>query len=127
MVRPQVSVQSGAVRGESLVAARSRRIALPRGSWSLIGKFPNEVCYSHGEFFQGTIGSCPFDPSWSVQVGSGPGAVVAVAAHPSLPRMLSLCGLTPADSEADRAVDQHRLRGTHPSPALRWAERSYPR
>ena len=94
MVRPQVSVQSGAERGESLDATRSRRIALPGGSWSLIGKFPNEVCYSHGEFFQGTIASCPFDPSWAVQVGSGPGAVVAVAAHPSLPRMLSLCGLT---------------------------------
>ena len=88
--RPQVSVQSQAETRESLDARRSRRIALPRGSWTLIGGSPDQVCYSREEFFRGTIASCPFHPSWAVQVGAGPGAVVAVTAYPSPPRTLSV-------------------------------------
>ena len=92
--RPQVSVQSQAGLRESLDAGRSRRIALPHGSWTLIGNSPDQICYLHGNFFRGTVGSCPFHPIWAVQVGAGPGAVVAVAAYPSPPRMLSLRRLT---------------------------------
>ena len=94
IARPQVSVQSQTELRESLDAGRSRRIALPQGSWTLIGNSPDQVCYSDREFFRGTIASCPFHPSWAIQVGAGPGAVVAVAAYPSPPRMLSLSGLT---------------------------------
>ena len=92
--RPKVSVQSQAELRESLDAGRSKRIALPHGSWTLIGNSPDQICYSHGNFFRGTVASCPFHPSWAVQVGAGPGAVVAVAAYPSPPRMLSLRRLT---------------------------------
>ena len=92
--RPQVSVQSQTELRESLDAGRSRRIALPHGSWTLIGNSPDQVCYSYEKFFRGTIASCPFHPSWAVQVGAGPDAVVAVAAYPSPPRMLSLRRLT---------------------------------
>ena len=92
--RPQLSVQSQTELHESLDADRSRRIALPHGSWTLIGNSPDQVCYSDEEFFQGTIASCPFHPSWAIRVGAGPGAVVAVASYPSPPRMLTLRRLT---------------------------------
>ena len=90
IVRPQVSVQSQTEVRKFLDLGRSRKIALPHGSWTLIGNSPDQVCYSRGKFFRGTIASCPFHPSWAVQVGAGPGAVVAVASYPSPPRMLSL-------------------------------------
>ena len=92
--RPQVSVQNQTERRESPEAGRTRRIALPPGRWTLIGSSPVQVCYSPGEFFRGTIASCPFHLSWAVQVGAGPGAVVAVAADPSPPDRLSVRRLT---------------------------------
>ena len=92
--RAQVPVQSQTARHESLDAGRSRRIALPLGSWTLIGNSPDQVCYSDGKFFRGTIASCPFHPNWAIQVGAGPGAVVAVASYPSPPRTLTLQSLT---------------------------------
>lgn len=92
--RPQVSVQDQTERRESSEAGRRRRIALPFGSWTLIGSSPVQVCYSPGEFFRGTNASCPFHPIWAVKVGAGPGAIVAIAAAPSPPGRLSACRLT---------------------------------
>lgn len=93
IAQPQVSVRSEADRPEPIDGHR-RRIALPYGSWTLIGPSPDQVCQAHGEFFRGTIASCPFQPSWAVQVGAGPGAVVAALASPSPPRTVSLHRLT---------------------------------
>ncbi len=87
---PQVSVQSRTELHESLDASRKNRIALPHGSWTLVGNSPDEVCYSDVKFFRGTIASCPFHPSWAIQVGAGPGAVVAVDSCPRQPRVLTL-------------------------------------
>ena len=93
IAQPQVSVLSEADRPEPIDGHR-RRIALPYGSWTLIGPSPDQVCQAHGGFFRGTIASCPFQPSWAVQVGAGPGAVVAALASPSPPRTVSLHRLT---------------------------------
>jgi hypothetical protein len=94
IAQPQVSVRSEADRPEP-IDGRRRRIALPHGSWTLIGPSPDQVCQAHGgEFFRGTIVSCPFQPSWAIQVGAGPGAVVAALASPSPPRTVSLHRLT---------------------------------
>lgn len=93
IAQPQVSVRSEADRPEP-IDGRRRRIALPHGSWTLIGPSPDQVCQAHGEFFRGTIASCPFQPTWAVQVGAGPGAVVAALASPSPPRTVSLHRLT---------------------------------
>ena len=101
--QPKVSVQSPTKLRQSLDASRSGRIALPHGSWTLIGNSPDQVCYSHGEFFRGTIVSFPFYPSWAIQVGAGPGAVVAVVAHPSPPRMPGLRRLT---GQAGKLMEQ---------------------
>ncbi len=93
IAQPQVSVWSEADQLEP-IDGRLRRIALPHGSWTLIGPSADQVCQSHGGFFRGTIASCPFEPSWAVQVGAGPGAVVAALANPSPPRTISLHRLT---------------------------------
>ena len=92
--RPQVSVQNQTEFRESPEAGRNRIIALPRGSWRLIGNSPVQICYSQEEFFRGTIASCPFHPAWAIQVGAGPGSVVAVASYPSPPSQLSVQRLT---------------------------------
>ena len=92
--RPAVSVQFETDVHKSLDGGRDRRIALPQGSWTLIGRSPDQVCYSRGEFFGGTIAGCPFDPIWAVQVGAGPGSVVALVTNPRSPRMSSVGRLT---------------------------------
>ena len=85
IARPEVSVRSEAAPPEP-VNRCSRRIALPRGSWTLIGSSPGQVSHFRGESFHGTITSCLFEPIWGVQVGAGPGAVVAVSTYPTPPR-----------------------------------------
>jgi hypothetical protein len=93
MVKPQASVRSEALESESS-DGRRQRIALPHGSWILIGSSPDQVSQEQVKFFRGTIASCPFQPSWAVQVGAGPGAVVAHLADPNPPRAVNLRGLT---------------------------------
>ena len=89
IARPQVSVRSKTTLHEPLDGG-SRKIALPYGSWTLIGRSPDQVCHFRGESSRGTIASCPFNPSWAVQVGAGPGAVVAVPTCPSPPLSMGL-------------------------------------
>lgn len=91
---PRVSVQNQSELHESPEAERTRTVALPCGSWTLIGRSPDQVRRSKGEFFRGTIATSSFHPSWAVQVGAGPSAVVAVVADPDPPRKLSARGLT---------------------------------
>lgn len=93
IAQPQMSVRSEADRPEP-IDDRRRRIALPHGSWTLIGTSPDQVCQSHGGFFRGTIASCQFQPIWAIQVGAGPGALVAALASPSPPCTVSLQSLT---------------------------------
>lgn len=88
--RPLVSVPTQTEHHEQLDFDHRRRIALPHGSWTLIGNSPDQVCYSEIKFFRGTIASCPFHPSWAIQVGAGPGAMVAIASHPRPPRIFKL-------------------------------------
>ena len=93
IARPQMSAMEKPNRIAPL-DSRNLRIALPQGSWTLIGYSPDQVCYSRAEFFRGTIASCPFQPSWAVHVGAGPGAVVAATSYPSPPRSVDLQRLT---------------------------------
>lgn len=86
VVQPQVSVRDKAERNASPSGSRSIKIALPQGSWTLIGSSPDQICSFHGGFFRGTLASCPFQPSWAIQVGAGPGSSVAVFTKPGPPR-----------------------------------------
>ncbi len=87
IARPQISIQEKAERCDLSDSDQSIKIALPRGDWTLIGNSPEQVCYSRGGFFRGTLASCPFHPSWAMQVGAGPGAIIAVFANPSPPQV----------------------------------------
>ncbi len=94
IVGPEVAARRDTKPDDPVNATHGRRIALPRGSWTLLGSSPFLVYRSRSEFFHGTVVSCPFDPSWAVQVGPGPGGVVAVAGRLRPPQFLSLRGLT---------------------------------
>ena len=87
IARPQISIQEKAERCESPDGDQNVKIALPSGDWTLIGNSPDQVYYSRGGFFRGTLASCPFYPSWAMQVGAGPGAIIAVFANPSPPQV----------------------------------------
>lgn len=56
---------------------RWRVVALPLGSWTVIGPRPGDlaraISSSRG---QGALACCAFSPVWAVSFGSGPGAVV---------------------------------------------------
>ena len=93
IARPQMSVKEELKRIAPL-DSHNLRIALPQGSWTLIGNSPDQISYSPAEFFRGMIASCPFQPSWAVQVGAGPGALVAAISYPSPPRSVDLQRLT---------------------------------
>ena len=86
IARPQISIQKKTERCDSPDGDQSVKVALPRGDWTLIGDSPDQVYYSRGGFFRGTLASCPFHPSWAIQVGAGPGAIIAVFANPRLPQ-----------------------------------------
>jgi hypothetical protein len=83
IVAPQLSVHCPAVQPDG--SDRRVKVALPQGSWTLIGASPGEVCRSRGTYLRGTLASCPFEPIWAVQVGAGPGAQVAVLSRPERP------------------------------------------
>ncbi|NLX97562.1 MAG: hypothetical protein GXY83_15445 [Rhodopirellula sp.] len=95
VLNPQVPVHPPNPTSGSTGAMSCRpvRIALPKGSWTLIGAAPGEVCRSRSASVRGSLASCPFRPLWAVQVGAGPGASVAVLARPQLPRRFTLRGL----------------------------------
>ena len=86
IARPQISIQKKAERCDSSDGDQSIKVALPRGDWTLIGNSPDQVYYSRGGFFRGTLASCSFHSSWAIQVGAGPGAIIAVFANPRLPQ-----------------------------------------
>lgn len=93
IARPKISVAEQLNRISTL-DSHNPKIALPQGSWTLIGDSPYEVRYSHAAFFRGKIASCPFQPIWAIQVGAGPGATVAAISNPSSPRSIDLQSLT---------------------------------
>lgn len=93
IVNPSVRIQASGKRTTAADEDKSVRIALPQGSWTLIGRSPEQVGSSCGGFFRGTLASCPFHPVWAIQVGAGPGARVAVLMMPVPPLELELLGL----------------------------------
>lgn len=51
-------------------------IALPRGSWTLLGAVPGEIVVPRRCSSAGSIAACGFEAVWAVEVGAGPGARV---------------------------------------------------
>ena len=90
MIRPQVSIRKKDEQHDLMGNGQSVKIALPHGSWTLIGSSPDQIYYSSGGYFGGALASCPFSPSWAVQVGACPGSSVAVFADPRPPKEMEL-------------------------------------
>jgi hypothetical protein len=86
VLAPQMTVRYGLNRWGAEDSNRPEKIALPRGSWTLVGASPGEVWRLGGVSMWGTLASCPFHPIWAVQVAAGPGAQVAVLAKPEPPK-----------------------------------------
>ncbi|MXZ02361.1 MAG: hypothetical protein F4Y88_01425 [Chloroflexi bacterium] len=136
MEQPQVSVHRQADLRKPPEADQQKTIALPVGSWTLIGNSPIQVTYRHGAFFRGTIASCPFHPIWAIKVGAGPGALVAATGDPSplirlSVRSLKGRALTLAEQWSNVVYSAHirrpqfvGLNGTVPDEAIGriWAE-----
>lgn len=85
VVEPVVWLHSSSDGLDIISANRTVTVALPQGSWTLIGASPGEVCTAQSAFLRGTLASCSFEPIWAVQVGAGLGARVVVLANPEPP------------------------------------------
>lgn len=87
---------------ESLVGSENRSIvALPPGSWTVIGPRPDELAKAHPSD-RGTLLTTTFQPVWAVSVGSGPGATVLRLAEGDLPpTSLDIGRGRPSDTQVD--------------------------
>lgn len=85
-----------------LVGAEDKAtVALPRGSWTVLGARPDQVARATRSD-RGSLVSTPFQPVWAVSVGGGPGAtVLCLAEGPSPPMALDPGRAWPRGSDAD--------------------------
>src|SRR5205823_722748 len=66
--------------------ARGIAIALPRGSWTLLGAVPGEVAHPTWQLRGAAVAVCAFPAVWAVDSGSGRGAtVLCLIANPPTP------------------------------------------
>ncbi len=87
---------------EPLVGTEDRSIvALPPGTWTVIGSRPDEVAKVLPSD-RGTLIETTFQPVWAVSVGSGPGATVLRLAERALPpTSLDIGRGRPGDTQVD--------------------------
>lgn len=74
IVEPTMSGDLNVANGHRLGSVTT--LALPSGSWKLLGATPGEIAMAHSLRFGDTLARCIFKPIWAIQVGAGPGARV---------------------------------------------------
>ena len=76
IINPELTVASlGEIAAADL--DRWRVVALPLGSWTVIGPRPGALAHAVSKSRgQGALACCAFSPVWAISFGSGPGAVV---------------------------------------------------
>lgn len=86
-LRRRVEIMEPEVRGRSPERETARTaVALPRGSWTLLGATPGEVAVPAFGSRAGTVALCAFPAVWAVESGAGPGArVLSLSAEPLSP------------------------------------------
>jgi hypothetical protein len=82
IIEPTIKLNPEAIHNKS--AHMGATIALPKGSWTVIGATPGEVKQIVCNSQQGTIIQCSFQAVWAIDVGPKSGATVL-----SLTKMLS--------------------------------------
>ncbi len=76
-LRRRVEIMEPEVRRRSPERDTSRTaVALPRGSWTLLGAMPGEVAVPAFRSRAGAVALCAFPAVWAVEVAAGPGARV---------------------------------------------------
>jgi len=76
VVKPEFSARTP-VGSRDMWIHEGVAVALPQGSWVLIGPIPGEIARTEYQYFGGSMGKCLFKPIWAVEVNAGPGAKVA--------------------------------------------------
>jgi hypothetical protein len=101
IVEPKVSSRASNHRQNTIDGKTAFAVALPGGSWTVVGACPGEVCNGRA-FLRATLASCSFQPVWAIQVGGGPGAKVAVLTTPEPPSHVNPRTLTHVNREDAR-------------------------
>jgi hypothetical protein len=76
IIEPAINLNPEAIHNQSAIAHTGTTIALPKGSWTIIGAIPGEVEKTVCNSQQGTIVQCSFRAVWAIDVGSRSGATV---------------------------------------------------
>lgn len=136
IINPELTVASLG----NIVAAdldRWRVVALPLGSWTVIGPRPGDLAHAMSRSRgQGALAGCAFSPVWAISFGSGHGAVVlSLSEQVRAPDRPSHCpaarSLRRIRLWADVVYNAHirhpafgaSLKGVlHPGPFAVWAE-----
>lgn len=93
-------------------------VALPTGSWTILGARPDEIAHAtSGRWGHGSLASCAFEPIWAVSFAGGRGATVRLLRDPVTPpvaleRRSPLKALRRAREWADAVYGAHIRRPT---------------
>lgn len=85
-LRRRVEIAEPQLRGQAWRPPSPRMVlALPRGSWTLVGAAPGEVANPVLRSPTGAVASCAFTAAWAIEAGAGPGARVLCLSIPAPP------------------------------------------
>lgn len=85
-LRRRVEITEPQVQGEPWNPPPPRTVlALPRGTWTLVGAEPGEVAVPMFRSSTGAVASCSFPVVWAIEAGAGPGARVLCLSVPAPP------------------------------------------
>ncbi len=90
-LRRRVEITEPQVQGQPWTPPPPRTVlALPRGSWTLIGAVPGVVDVPMLRSPTGSVASCSFPVVWAIEVAGGPGArVLCISLPPPPPRRVA--------------------------------------
>lgn len=84
IVEPSIPVDSLAPHAQSYRSRAAALLALPAGSWTIVGAVPGQIARAKYGHRAGTIVECAFTPSWAIRVGPE-GAATALNVFAGVP------------------------------------------
>jgi hypothetical protein len=90
IVQPSLKVDSSILYPQQPRSQAPVMLALPAGTWTVIGAVPGQVARQKYAHARGTIVECTFVPAWAIQVGLGRGAF-AVNVFAGVPPVPDAC------------------------------------
>lgn len=88
-LRRRIEITEPQIQGQPWKPPAPRTVlALPRGTWTLIGAAPGDVALPTLSSATGAVVSCSFQVVWAIEAGAGPGArVLCLVLPPPPPRV----------------------------------------